>query len=630
MSEETKDVQNVNAARRVFLKSLLAGSALIVLESFNKNTIVSALAATSNQNANFPKFSAIYSPGMGYPQSVVSGDPTDSGAILWTRVDPSIAAGISGTQYDPGLVKWMQQPASQVNSSVKDAIEAGQFVMFEVSQTEDFSNPVLTGFAPIWKDFDNIVKVDVDGFLQPRIQYYYRFITKSGYVSRTGRFKTLPAAGADTTNVKFAYVSCDDYTNGYYNALRFLANEDLDFVVHLGDYVYESVGDPNYQNPLPDRQINLPSNQSKAFTIDDYRTIYRTYRSDADLQKMHENHAMIAIWDDHEFANDCYYPAIAPDDSPNSSPSRRLTANQVWFEYMPARVTFDANKGFEDSIQIYRNVKIGNLAELIMTDERLYRSSHPCGEGLVDERYFTSGCDKMNDPMQTMLGTGVSSQKEWFLSTLKRSTAVWKIWGNEVQYTPLMLLGKYLNLDAWDGFAWERQSITNELKTAGIRNFLAITGDLHTFEASLIKSDYQNDADSEAVGVEFMVGSVTSSNLKEMLEQALIGRLSNSDPIPPSIMKKITGQLLGPFTELTESMINTVIDQLSNVVLMENPWIKLFNSSTHGYSILELTKNKATWTAYTVSTIKSKQASKSLLWQCEVPRDEAAINIIKG
>lgn len=95
--------------------------------------------------------------------------------------------------------------------------------MFEVSQTEDFSNPVLTGFAPIWKDFDNIVKVDVDGFLQPRIQYYYRFITKSGYVSRTGRFKTLPAAGADTTNVKFAYVSCDDYTNGYYNALRFLA-----------------------------------------------------------------------------------------------------------------------------------------------------------------------------------------------------------------------------------------------------------------------------------------------------------------------------------------------------------------------------------------------------------------------
>lgn len=210
------------------------------------------------------------------------------------------------------------------------------------------------------------------------------------------------------------------------------------------------------------------------------------------------------------------------------------------------------------------------------------------------------------------------------------SPAVWKIWGNEVQYTPLMLLGKYLNLDAWDGFAWERQSITNELKTAGIRNFLVITGDLHTFEASLIKSDYQNDADSEAVGVEFMVGSVTSSNLKEMLEQALIGRLSNSDPIPPSIMKKITSQLLGPFTELTESMINTVIDQLSNVVLMENPWIKLFNSSTHGYSILELTKNKATWIAYTVSTIKSKRASKSLLWQYEVPRDEAAINIIKG
>lgn len=630
MSEETKEPQNLNSARRVFLKSLLAGSALIVLESFNKNRIVNALAATSNQNANFPKFSAVYAPGMGYPQSVVSGDPTASGAILWTRVDPSIAAGISGTQYDPGLVKWLDQPSSQISPSVKEAIDAGQFVMFEISQTEDFSNPVLTGFAPIWKDFDNVVKVDVDGYLQPRSLYHYRFITKSGYVSKTGHFKTLPADNADVTNIKLAYISCEDYTNGYYNALRYLADEDLDFVVHLGDYIYESVGDPNYQNPLPDRSIKLPSNQSKAFTIDDYRTLYRTYRADADLQKLHENHAMIAIWDDHEFANDCYYPAVAPDDSLDPSPARRLTANQVWFEYMPARVVFDGTKSFEESIRIYRKIKVGNLAELIMTDERLYRSSHPCGEGLVDERYFTSGCDKMNDPMQTMLGVGVSSQKDWFLNTVKSSTAVWKIWGNEVQYTPLMLLGRYMNLDAWDGFAWERKSITQELKTAGVRNFIAITGDLHTFEANLILPDYQNDPDSAAVGVEFMVGSVTSSNLKEMVEQAATGRVSNSNPIPSASMKKLISTLTGPLTVVTDAMVGAVIDQLSNVVLMENPWIKLFNSSTHGYSILELSKNKATWTSYTVSTIKSRQATKSLLWQCEVPRDEATINIIKG
>ncbi|WP_199614167.1 alkaline phosphatase D family protein [Paenibacillus alkalitolerans] len=622
----------MDKTRRIFLKSLLAGSALLVAESLSGNSLVNMVKAADNEKpSNLPIFTPVYSPGAGFPQSVASGDPTPSGVILWTRVDPSIIQGVSGNEYNPGLMEWIQDSSkSKVNSSVVEAINNGQFIMFEISTEPDFSSTVLRGYAPIYSDFDNVVKIDLDGYLSPRTTYYYRFVTKPGYVSKAGKFKTLPESDAYLSSARFAYISCGDYTNGYFNVLRFIAEEELDFVVHLGDYVYESVGDPTYQNPLPDRQITLPSNTSKAFTIDDYRTLYHTYRSDPDMQKMHENHAIIAIWDDHEFANDTYYPAVAPDDSLESSPARRLTANQVWFEYMPARVTFDPTLGFKDSLKIYRSMKLGNLAELILTDERLYRSSHPCGEGEIGERYLADGCDKIHDPNQSMLGVTTSDQRNWFLNRVKTSTAVWKIWGNEVQFVPLKLLGKYVNLDAWDGFAGERKLISQELKDAGVQNFIVITGDFHTFEANVMKVDYENDPDSSAIGIELMVGSVTSSNLKELIEQAVYGRITNSNPLPLPVMKEIIERFMGPITVISDAIVSEAINKLTSLLRIENPWIKLFDSTTHGYCILELTMNKATWTAYSVDTVKSRNASKRLLWQCEVPQGRTTLNVIAG
>jgi alkaline phosphatase D len=498
--------------------------------------------------------------------------------------------------------------------------------MVEISETADFSQVALRGYTPVWKDYDNVVKVDTDGHLEPRKTYYYRFVAKTGHVSPTGRFRTLVPEGADLSSLRFAYISCQDYTNGYYNALRFAADEEVDFVIHLGDYVYESVGDPKYQNPLPDREIQLPSRKSKAFTVEDYRKLYQIYKSDPDLRKLHERHAMVSIWDDHEFANDTYYPAVAPDDSLESDPDRRKTANRVWFEYTPARVQFDASKGFEENIRIYRSFKVGNLAEFIFTDERLYRSAHPCGEDTLD-RYFTAGCPKMNDPSQTMLGE--SGQKDWFLNRMRNSDTLWKIWGNEVQFTPLKAFTRYMNLDAWDGFAGERKEITRAIRAAGVKNFITITGDLHTFEAGLIKEDYQNDPDDAAVGVEFMVGSVTSSNLSEMLQQSATSTVSSSNPIPNEAINQVIQEILGVAQPLTSALVDTVVDSLTLAIEQENPWLKLFNSSTHGYCVMELTQTKATWTAFSVSNIKSRHATKSLLFQCEVPKDRAQIHILK-
>lgn len=617
--------------RRVFLKSLLAGSALVVLDQLGGRHLTDALVrAGKSATHSLPRYQPRHHPGQGFGQSVAAGDPTSSGAILWTRIDPELVPGIRAADYDPALVQWLDGASDSPQDAVRRAIDDGTFVMVEIATTRDFSQVALRGYTPIWRDYDNVVKVDTDGRLAPQKTYYYRFITKTGHVSPIGRFRTLASKESHLDSLRFAYVSCQDYTNGYYHALRFAAEEEVDFVIHLGDYIYESVGDPSYQNPLPDRQIRLPSGQPKAFTIEDYRTLYRTYKSDPDLRKLHERHAMISIWDDHEFANDAYYPAVAPDDSLKSHPDRRQIANRVWFEYTPARIQFDPGKSFKDSIRIYRSIQVGNLAEFIFTDERLYRSSHPCGEETLD-RYFSAGCPRMYDPAQTMLGAGVSQQKEWFLHRIKNSDSLWKIWGNEVQFTPLKALTRYVNLDAWDGFAGERKEITQTLKDAGIKNFITITGDLHTFEANLIMEDYQKDPGDAAVGIEFMVGSVTSSNLSDMIYQAATNTAlgAHSNPLPLEAIQEIIRRILGVTTPLTRSLVDFVVDKLNGIIQTENPWIKLFNSTTHGYCVMELTPYKATWTAYSVDDTKSRDAGdKSLLFQCEVPKDQARIRIL--
>jgi alkaline phosphatase D len=626
------DAPSFDRGRRVFLKSLLTGSALFLVDSMTKGPIhafsrVADAAQASVSASRYPRFQPRFAPGIGFPQSVASGDPTSTGAMLWTRVDPAVSPGLDGSRVNPGLVQWIQNPDPNPREDVIEAIRQGRFVQFEISERADFSRIVLSGFAPIYQDYDHIVKVDVNGRLRPQTTYFYRFITRSGHVSRTGRFKTLPTPGASVGAVRFGYVCCADYTNGYYNAYRFLAEEELDFVIHLGDYVYESVGDPSYQNPLPDRQIHLPSGRSKAFTLEDYRTLYKTYRSDPDLQRLHEKHAMIAIWDDHEFANDTYFPAVAPDDSLESDPPRRLTANRVWFEYMPARVIFDETQTFDRSIRIYRSFTFGNLAEFVFTDQRLYRSAHPCGEKEMGERYISPGCPRMNDPNQTMLG---SKQKTWFLDKMKSSTAIWKVWANEVQFTPLKLFGQYLNLDAWDGYAGERRLLTETLKKNGIRNWITITGDLHTFEANLIHTNYSGEFGDPAVGVELMVGSVTSSNLKEMVEQLITGHISGSNPLPHSVVEKLITAAYGPVSSLSESALEEAIRRLSLLITMQNPWIKRFESTTHGYAVMELTRDKATWRAYAVSTIKSRNARKTLLYECEIPQNQSRLDFIHG
>lgn len=587
--------------------------------------------------------------------SVASGDPTPNGAIIWTRINPET--------YVPG------EP-----------------LFFEVARDPEFRDPRLRGvvggsFGP---ERDYTVKVDLDPHLKPNTVYYYRFIYR-GVSSRVGRLRTLPGPNDNVERVRFAVITCQDYTNGYYPAFHYIAQEDVDYVIHLGDFIYESTDDYRYQHPLPDRQLRLPSGGKYAMNLEDYRYIYRTYRSDKFLQEAMERHTWIMIYDDHETANDLYWDydsdTIGAPDHPYSSISdpeerrRRLTqlrldAQQAWHEYVPARVPYDPRADHPwRRMNIYRKFKFGNLVELFMTDERQFRYPHPCGEQTYGQRYV-SGCPEQYSQGRSMLGP----QLNWLLEGIKGSRAIWKVWGNEVLLVPLRLTAApllYYDLDAWDGYAYEREYIARWVKENGIKNLVVLTGDLHSYVVAYIKVNYldpTNNDESNMVGVELMTPAVTSANLKEILERnaqlsSILNSLPNTQGVPghkaavpnPGIVteppdlgnvpralnnilntlgrlaqganevRTITNQLMR-LNEPQVGLPNMTIEELEHLVMANNPHIVYFNSHEWGYAVVEFTREACTWTIYSVDKeVNSPNASRRIVGKYLVPRDEVRI-----
>ncbi len=511
-----------------------------------------------------------------FPQGIASGDPAPHGITLWTRLAPEAARR-------------------------RERVP----VEYEVARDPFFLAPVLAGITTTGPERDFTVKVTLEAerLLEPGRMYFYRFLY-GRQPSPVGRFKTLPAPDADVARVRLAFISCQDFTNGYYTALAHLAEEDIDFVVHLGDYIYETVGDPAFQRAQV-RPIRLPSGAIRAETLEDYRFLYRTYRSDPYLQRLHARFAFIGIWDDHEFANDAYreFDTDSTDEAANFAPKRRLAASRAWAEYIPAATPFDPSRGPLASIRIYRSFAFGRLMELVMTDERLYRDGPPCG---LEERqrYVTPGCAARLDPERTMLGP---TQQEWFLDTMRRSLRTWKVWGNEVMAMQLKLgaelvsrlapglpaLDLFFTLDQWDGYPAERAYLLAQLQLGGVRNLITITGDIHSFFAGYLKTDFDDPRVAPA-GVEFVCGSVTSANLSEL------ATLGAGLPVPPAA-------------------------DLTPLVLLSNPHVRYFNSSTHGYNLLDVTPDAAVFTMKAVSTVRLPWASLHTLRVFRIPRDEVRI-----
>jgi alkaline phosphatase D len=339
---------------------------------------------------------------------------------------------------------------------------------------------VVDTTLPLMAQYDNTIRHKVTG-LNAGTVYYYQFVAGDTR-SNVARTKTAPAADADVSQLQFAYMTCQDWSINHWGAFaNIAANENLDFIVHLGDYIYETVG-ASFQSGSVEKlhdQLVLPdgayvsgnSGAKYANSLADYRYLYKKYRTDSRLQAVHERFPFIAIWDDHEFSDDAWQDAETYEGSFNADgsdlhqPTRRRNANQAWFEFMPADVDFDSANTTFQNIKIYRDFQFGKLMQLVMTDERLYRSDHVIPEsainpatgkpvGSIGARYLvpedtfnTVEAQKMAggasiglDPLAVcgMLGT---TQRQWWMDKMKAATSTWKLWGNEVSLLRMGLNG---------------------------------------------------------------------------------------------------------------------------------------------------------------------------------------------
>jgi alkaline phosphatase D len=322
----------------------------------------------------------------------------------------------------------------------------------QVSTTADFTALVVDTTVAASPDFNYTLRHKVTG-LSANTIYYYRFIA-SGVTSMTGRTWTLPTAGQALSELKFAVVSCQDWSVNHWAAFDALQNEDINFIVHVGNYVYEQLNITLPTTPAHDPQhpaiklpngTSLPDGSIYATTLPDYRTLYMTYRSDPRLQRLHANWPMIAIWNDHEFSDDCWQDHETYTSAEAEQTDRRRSANQAWFEYMPADVTFTADDPSFQNIQIYRSFTFGNLATLVMTDERLYRAAHEVAEQVsgnpVGSRYFVPKATVAAAEQARLTASGNAltpvsmlgdTQRQWWETQMSTAGTTWKLWGNDV------------------------------------------------------------------------------------------------------------------------------------------------------------------------------------------------------
>jgi len=408
----------------------------------------------------------------GYPfrLGVASGDPLPGGVSLWTRLAPEPLVNGGGMPPKDIAVQW------------------------QVATDEGFANVVRSGTVAAIPELAHSVHVDVRG-LNPATGYFYRFVTAND-ASPVGRTRTAPAARAAVPGLRFAFASCQKWDDGFYTPYRHMAEEDLQLVIHLGDYIYEyGVGSGGV------RGATVPTFLGKeCFTLDRYRLQYGLYKTDPDLQEVHRLFPWAVTWDDHEVDND--YSGIYPefDTTSNWFLKRRAAAYQAWFEHMPVPLS---SKPGRDETRVYRRIAYGDIAEFNMLDTRQYRTDNPCGDGEQPP------CDGGFDPSATMTG---DTQEAWLLDNLERSNSRWNVIAQGVLMGQLKHDadgGRFWN-DSWDGWPGQRQRVLQHIADAGVGNPVVITGDWHSTFVNDLKADYE-DENAPVVATEF-VGTSISSN----------------------------------------------------------------------------------------------------------------------
>ncbi|RNL63213.1 alkaline phosphatase [Nocardioides marmoriginsengisoli] len=488
--------------------------------------------------------------GAPFVHGVASGDPLPNAVILWTRITPSVEA----------------TPGSGAGPVVS--------VDWEVSTNASFSGIVASGTTSAGPDTDHTVHVDAGG-LQPGTKYWYRFRALDA-TSPVGRTKTAAAPGTSTP-VRFGVVSCANYNWGYFTGYQHLAQEpDLDSVLHLGDYIYEYAPGGVLAKDIP-KTVRTAEPQRECLTLTDYRIRHGFYKLEPNLQQLHAAHPMVAVWDDHEIANDTWKngaenhdPATEGDWATRASAGRR-----AWLEWLPVRHTDP-----DDWYRINRRLRFGDLVDLWMLDERRFRDQPP--KSLLFGYGAAGGLlgGTSSKPGRGMIG---EDQTHWLVDGLAASSAKWKVVGNQVPFYPTVLLASVpgqitdvlgpqlskvfeqplvqLQVEDWNGFLDERQRIVDGM--AGVDNVVILTGDVHQSYASEIPvkpSKYLLDRKSAAV--EYITPGVASPSLQTQINQ-----------IAPGI----------------GTLLNTV---LATNDLLANPWVKYSEGFKAGYLVVDFSSTR--------------------------------------
>ncbi|RBR10474.1 uncharacterized protein FIESC28_09469 [Fusarium coffeatum] len=448
---------------------------------------------------------------LNFTHGVASGDPWPESVILWTRVAPSLKSDPSNKTVDGTAGLYSHETEKYIKADSHPIC-----VDWEVKPS-DGEKVVSSGRAYTTSDIDYTIKVEAEG-LKPLTEYSYQFsICDSERKSPVGRTKTAPTADDDVSELSFAVFSCSNYPNGYFNAYGNAARKDEhDYVIHLGDYIYEYGADGD--------RASQPSDE--IFTLHDYRTRHGQYRTDPDLQLLSKDFAWIPTWDDHEFANNGYRDGFSglnnTEDSFNkkgkvSVDSRKVNAVRAYFEWMPIRQT-----DMDDGLRVWRSFKMGKLLDLIILDTRNYDRS-------ITSLDWNDGYIDMirDDPSRTLMG---SRQENWFYKSLSESKdrgAAWRIIGNQIIFSRITEnygSGEILSGDNWSGYVANRNRTLEHLYSNDISNNVFLAGDSHQNWVSdlvwLGTKDYDNKTGAGSIGVEFAGTAVSSNGIDGPIEPA--------------------------------------------------------------------------------------------------------------
>jgi alkaline phosphatase D len=451
---------NGNWDKRISRRTLLrtGGAAAVVLYG---SAIPSARAAPSF--ADYP-----------FKLGVASGEPSPDGIVLWTRLapDPLNGGGLGDASYP---------------------------VRFEVAKDPSFLDLVHRGETSAGPEEAHTVHAEVSG-LKRETQYWYRFESE-GHESPVGRFRTAPRYGTVPEHLKFAFVSCQNYTWGYFSAFNDLVGQDdIDLVVHLGDYIYEGPGLLTAAAPrahAPARTVT---------TLAEYRTRHAQYKTDESLQAAHQAYAWVMTWDDHEFADNYADLDLDPNQALDTVRERRAAAYLAYWEHSPLP---RSRKPVNQNMPMYRRSTWGDLVQFHVLDTRQHRSdqiSNNCAASLQQFGY----CPRALEPARAILG---AEQRAWLLEGLDSSSARWNVLANQVRFAPLDQDAdpaiKEFGVDNWDGYVADRQRVLDFMREQKPSNPIVITGDAHVHSVRNVPPSFQS-FDGTPVAVEFMGTSIST------------------------------------------------------------------------------------------------------------------------